>query len=303
MADTHKYYWLKLKRDFFKRHDIRIVESLENGKDYLLFYMKLLVESIDHEGYLRFSETIPYDEKMLSTITDTNIDVVRSACKLFGELGMMEWEDDGTLFMNQVQGMIGSETSDAIRKRDYREKAKQIIAPKEQEGHCPDLSQKRAPELELDIEKEIDTDTHTEAPEVSVGVLESIKHPSNLPKLIYDKWQAIPGVTKDCDYMYWIQREWREIARAIEGFHSDIVLNSLDNYKKERDNPNTWMTAKVSSRQFFTGGLFETCRGATDVKKQVPRCKACTCQLLPDGVPNAGTCQNDECDMYHRRQE
>ena len=115
MADTHKYYWLKLKRDFFKRHDIRIVESLENGKDYLLFYMKLLVESIDHEGYLRFSETIPYDEKMLSTITDTNIDVVRSACKLFGELGMMEWEDDGTLFMNQVQGMIGSETSDAIR--------------------------------------------------------------------------------------------------------------------------------------------------------------------------------------------
>ncbi|MFA5379225.1 MAG: hypothetical protein WC455_25945, partial [Dehalococcoidia bacterium] len=36
-----------------------------------------------------------------------------------------------------------------------------------------------------------------------------------------------------CDYMYWIQREWREIARAIEGFHSDIVLNSLDNYKKE----------------------------------------------------------------------
>jgi hypothetical protein len=145
--------------------------------------------------------------------------------------------------------------------------------------------------------------THTEAPDVSVGVLESIKHPSNLPKLIYDKWQAIPGVTKDCDYMYWIQREWREIARAIEGFHSDIVLNSLDNYKKERDNPNTWMTAKVSSRQFFTGGLFETCRGATDVKKQVPRCKACTCQLLPDGVPNAGTCQNDECDMYHRRQE
>ncbi len=30
-----RYYWLKLKRDFFKRHDIRIIESQENGKDYV----------------------------------------------------------------------------------------------------------------------------------------------------------------------------------------------------------------------------------------------------------------------------
>ena len=33
MADK-RYYWLKLKRDFFKRHDIRIIEDMPNGKDY-----------------------------------------------------------------------------------------------------------------------------------------------------------------------------------------------------------------------------------------------------------------------------
>ena len=33
MSDNRKFYWLKLKRDFFKRHDIRIVEEMENGKD------------------------------------------------------------------------------------------------------------------------------------------------------------------------------------------------------------------------------------------------------------------------------
>ena len=154
MADTKKYFWLKLKRDFFKRHDIRIVESLDNGKDYLLFYMKLLVESIDHDGLLRFSETIPYDEKMLSTITDTNIDIVRSACKVFTELGMMEWLDDGSLFMTQVCTMIGCETSDAVRQREYREKAKQIVEPKEQERQCHNVSQKQSPELEKELEKE-----------------------------------------------------------------------------------------------------------------------------------------------------
>ena len=61
-----KYYWLKLQKDFFKRHDIRVLEEQENGKDYVLFYLKLLLESVSHEGHLRFNDTIPYDEKNVS---------------------------------------------------------------------------------------------------------------------------------------------------------------------------------------------------------------------------------------------
>ena len=120
MAEDKRYYWLKLKRDFFKRHDIRIIESQPNGKDYILFYLKLLCESVDHNGNLRFSETIPYNEEMLSTITNTNIDIVRSAIKVFHELNMMEILDDGTLYMSEVEKMIGSETPWAEKKRNYR---------------------------------------------------------------------------------------------------------------------------------------------------------------------------------------
>ena len=95
--ETKKYYWLRLKKDFFKRHDIQIIEAMDNGKDYILFYLKLLCESVDHEGQLRFSEEIPYNEKMIATITNTNVDIVRSATKVFTDLGMMELLDDGTL--------------------------------------------------------------------------------------------------------------------------------------------------------------------------------------------------------------
>ena len=63
MADK-KYYWLNSSETFFKRHDIQIIESMPNGKDYVLFfYLKLLVESVDHEGALRFSSTIPTMKK------------------------------------------------------------------------------------------------------------------------------------------------------------------------------------------------------------------------------------------------
>lgn len=121
MATGKRYYWLKLKRDFFKRHDIRIVEGMPNGKDYVLFYLKLLVESIDHNGLLRFSDTIPYDETMLATITNTNIDIVRAALAIFQKLELMEFMDDQTIFMREVQSMIGSETDYAEKKRLWRE--------------------------------------------------------------------------------------------------------------------------------------------------------------------------------------
>ena len=124
MAENKKYYWLKLKRDFFKRHDIKIVESMPNGKDYILFYLKLLLESIDHEGTLRFSETIPYNEQMLSVVTDTNIDIVRSAMKIFIELNMMTVFDDQTIYMAEVQKLIGSETAGAERVRKHRQNRK-----------------------------------------------------------------------------------------------------------------------------------------------------------------------------------
>lgn len=118
--DNKRYYWLKLHKDFFKQHEITIIEDMPNGKDYILFYLKLLVESVSHEGQLRFSETIPYNEQMLASLTKTNIDVVRNAMRIFVELQMIEILDDQTIFMLETEKMIGSETGMAKRMREYR---------------------------------------------------------------------------------------------------------------------------------------------------------------------------------------
>ena len=149
MASDNKYFWLKLKKDFFKRHDIRIIEAMQNGKDYILFYLKLLCESVDHEGNLRFSDTIPYNEEMLSTITNTNVDVVRCAIKVFSQLGMMEVLNDGTYYMNEVSKMMGYETDWAIKKREYRERQKK--------DNVLPMSDKS---IELELDKDIELDNN-----------------------------------------------------------------------------------------------------------------------------------------------
>ncbi len=160
MAEKDKrYYWLRLKRDFFKRHDIQIIESMENGKDYILFYLKLLCESVDHEGNLRFSEQIPYNEKMLSTITNTNVDIVRRAIEIFSELGMMDVLDDGTIYMNEVQKMIGSESYWAEKKREQREREQLLLLDNVQRMSnesptCPSKSKRIEIEKDIEIESE-----------------------------------------------------------------------------------------------------------------------------------------------------
>lgn len=122
--ESKKYYWLKLNLDFFDREEVKLIENMPNGKEYIIFYMKLLLKSANSEGRLMFREVIPYTDDMLASITGTNIDIVRSAVKLFLSLGMMQKLDNGALFMHEVQNMIGCETEYAKKKREYREKKK-----------------------------------------------------------------------------------------------------------------------------------------------------------------------------------
>lgn len=152
--DKERYYWLKLDRGFFKRHDIAIIEDLPNGKDYVLFYLKLMLESVDHEGALRFSDTIPYNEQMLSSVTRTNVDIVRSSLRIFEELGLVEVFDDKTLFMKEVAKLLGSETHAAKRQRELREKTRAG-------DNVARLSPECRQEKEIEIEKDIEIDNTT----------------------------------------------------------------------------------------------------------------------------------------------
>ena len=181
--DSERYYWLKLHKDFFKRHDISIVEDMPNGKDYVLFYLKLMLESVDHEGALRFSDTIPYSETMLASVTRTNVDIVRSALKIFIELGMVEVFDDKTLFLRQVAELLDSETYQAKRKREMKQDLPQI-------GSGVKFT---PPEVKNTQEIDIDTDIESEEEiEKEKGTLsdESVCRPHDVRQVV-EAWNSL----------------------------------------------------------------------------------------------------------------
>ena len=222
MGENKKFYWLKLKRDFFKRHDIRVIESMPNGKDYLLFYLKLMVESIDHDGALRFSDTIPYNEEMLAAITNTNVDIVRAAMKLFTTLGLVEIFDDQTIYMREVERLTGSETKWAEKKRMYRAKEDIVLALSEP---CPTDVRQEIRDKSLEI--------RDKSLEINKKAIESGDAVSDVVKTVVSYLNSRAGTA----YKATGEKTKKLIgARVSEGFTVDdfkiVIDNKVDEWGK-----------------------------------------------------------------------
>lgn len=120
-----RYYWLKLKEDFFEDDTIEWIEEQENGTEYALFYLKLCLKSLGTNGILVRNVgdmLIPYDVKKLAEITRTDVDTVRVAMELFKSTGLVQILENGEIYMSQLENMVGSETKYAEQKRLQRAK-------------------------------------------------------------------------------------------------------------------------------------------------------------------------------------
>lgn len=160
--ESKKFYWLKLKKDFFKRHDIRIIQKMPNGEQIILFYLKLMLESIDHEGELRFSKELPYTSDMLSTIMDTDVGIVETSLEVLEKFGLLKIKKDKTISIDMVKSMLGFETEFARQKRLWREQKGQSqdnvkTMSKTKSRQCQDeVRQEIEKEIEIEIEKELE---------------------------------------------------------------------------------------------------------------------------------------------------
>ncbi len=166
MADNKKYYYMRLKENFFDSDEMIILENLDNGDGivYSNILLKLYLRSLKNDGKLMFNERIPFNSQMLSTIVRQSVGVVEKALKVFVELGLVEIMDNGAIYMLDIQKFIGKTSTEADRKRIYREKIaaeKGILQTKGQMSG--QTSDKRTPELELEKELDIELDIESES--------------------------------------------------------------------------------------------------------------------------------------------
>lgn len=165
-VEKSRFYWLKLKEDFFEDDAIEWLEEQKNGKEYALFYLKLCLKSLKSNGTLiRRVGTmlVPYDTEKLAEITKTDFDTVVVAMELLKKIGLIEVLDTGEIYISSLAAMVGSESRSAERVRKYRERQKlaRESLPALQSNNdvtpCNALLNR-----EKDIEKEIDIEIEIE---------------------------------------------------------------------------------------------------------------------------------------------
>ena len=150
MSDNRKYYYLKLKENYFDDDSIVLLESMQDGVLYSNILLKLYLKSLKHGGRLQLDENIPYTAQMIATITRQQIGTVERALQIFLKLGLMEVLDSGTFYMSNIELLIGQSSTEAERKRAARLQNKALSAPRTDGGHLSDI---RPPEIEIELEK------------------------------------------------------------------------------------------------------------------------------------------------------
>ena len=120
MADNKKYYYLKLKENFFDSEDMKLLQGMKEGYVYSDILLKLYLQSLRQDGRLMYRDIIPYTPDMISTVTRHPVSTVEKAMEIFEQMGFIEILDNGAIYMMDIQNFIGQSSSEADRRRNYR---------------------------------------------------------------------------------------------------------------------------------------------------------------------------------------
>lgn len=128
-TENKRFYWIKLRENFFQQETIDWLMEQENGSAYIVLYLKMCLLTANTSGELIRTignMTIPYEPKKISQKTGFDIDTVNVALSLFKHLGLIEETQEGIPVMPEVKNMVGSESESAARVRKYRKKKKAL---------------------------------------------------------------------------------------------------------------------------------------------------------------------------------
>lgn len=159
MADNKKYYYMRLKENFFDDDSLRLLEGMHDGYLYSNILLKMYLKSLKTDGRLMLNNVIPYSADMIAVITGHNVGTVEKALDMFQTLGLIEILDNGAIYMLNIQNFIGQSSTEADRKRQYDRK---IADEKLNCTNVGEISEKCIPEIEIDIETDIKKDTDIE---------------------------------------------------------------------------------------------------------------------------------------------
>jgi len=152
------FYWLKLKKDFFTNKAMKKLRKIAGGDTYTVIYLKLMLSSLNDDGYLYYDGVEPTFSEEVALALDEDAENVKITLSFLESVGLLIDKGENTYFLTQVPCLVGSETDKAEimrrkRQRERLENGNNVTA------ELPNVTERYTEiEKEIDKEKEIDTE-------------------------------------------------------------------------------------------------------------------------------------------------
>lgn len=140
-----KYYWLKLKNNFFSQPKIKKLRKIAGGDTYTIIYLKMQLYSLEDDGKLYFDGIEENFVEEMALKIDEDPENVGVTIQFLIAQGLMILREDDEYLMTETQESIGSESDSAQRVRAHRER---------KALHCNGAVTLCNTEIEKEIEKE-----------------------------------------------------------------------------------------------------------------------------------------------------
>lgn len=161
-----KYYWLKLKEDFFRDLKIKKLRKIAGGDTYTIIYLKMQLLSLKNQGILEYTKVENSFEEEIALAIDEDVENVAVTIAYLTQNGLLEEINESQFLLNGAVKCIGSETEVAARVRKCRELKNQNEAKMLQCNTNVTNCNKNVT-LDIDIEKDIELDKELEKKEIN----------------------------------------------------------------------------------------------------------------------------------------
>lgn len=124
--------WIKMSVSMFDDDKIKIIETLPNGYEYIVIWVKILCMAgkKNDNGCIYLVKELPLDEAMLARVAGHNVDVFKAAISIFESFGMITFYDghmqltNWAKYQDKLKSYDDVLTQNAIRQQKSRNKRK-----------------------------------------------------------------------------------------------------------------------------------------------------------------------------------
>lgn len=122
-----RYYWLKLKENYFDSPKIKKLRKIAGGDTYTIIYLKLQLLSIKNNGIIEYEKIEPTFQEELALKLDEDVENISVTLSYLQSQGLVDVNENNDFFLIEASNNIGSESESAERVRLFRERKNQKV--------------------------------------------------------------------------------------------------------------------------------------------------------------------------------